>query len=75
MKPHPVSADEHRPLLRLEKLSTWFRTDHGPVKAVDGVDLEVRPGESVGVVGESGSGKSVTSERGKWTVITIRSAA
>jgi oligopeptide transport system ATP-binding protein len=49
-----------QPLLRLEKLSTWFRTDRGPVKAVDGVDLQVMPGESVGVVGESGSGKSVT---------------
>jgi oligopeptide transport system ATP-binding protein len=48
------------PLLRLEKLCTWFRTDHGPVRAVDGVDLVVAPGESVGVVGESGSGKSVT---------------
>ncbi len=48
------------PLLRIEKLGTWFRTDRGPVKAVDGVDLVVHAGESVGVVGESGSGKSVT---------------
>jgi oligopeptide transport system ATP-binding protein len=47
-------------LLQLEDLGTWFATDRGPVKAVDGVNLTVAKGESVGVVGESGSGKSVT---------------
>jgi len=56
----PPTREDGAPLLALEKLGTWFRTDRGPVKAVDGVDLVVRAGESVGVVGESGSGKSVT---------------
>lgn len=48
------------PLLKLEGLRTYFKTRAGDVRAVDGVDLEVREGETVGLVGESGSGKSVT---------------
>ncbi len=48
------------PLLRLEDLKIHFGTRGGDVKAVDGVDLDIRPGEIVGLVGESGSGKSVT---------------
>src|SRR5690606_4836516 len=40
---------------------TWFRTDAGVAKAVDGVSFEVRAGEVLGIVGESGCGKSVTS--------------
>jgi oligopeptide transport system ATP-binding protein len=47
-------------LLELQGLKTYFRTRAGDVRAVDGVDLTVRPGETVGLVGESGSGKSVT---------------
>jgi peptide/nickel transport system ATP-binding protein len=47
-------------LLRLDGLRTQFDTERGAVKAVDGVDLTVREGETVGLVGESGSGKSVT---------------
>jgi len=48
------------PLLAIRGLKTWFATDRGVVRAVDGVDLEVWPGECLGVVGESGSGKSAT---------------
>ena len=46
-------------MLRVRGLRTTFRTRQGPVKAVDGVDLDVAYGECLGVVGESGSGKSV----------------
>ena len=49
-----------RDLLRLDDLRTQFDTERGTVKAVDGVGLTVREGETVGLVGESGSGKSVT---------------
>jgi peptide/nickel transport system ATP-binding protein len=48
------------PVLAIEGLKTWFFTGGEPVKAVDGVDLSVLPGEVLGLVGESGSGKSVT---------------
>jgi oligopeptide/dipeptide ABC transporter ATP-binding protein len=48
------------PILRIEDLRIWFQTRTAAVRAVDGVDLEVRRGEIVGLVGESGSGKSVT---------------
>jgi oligopeptide/dipeptide ABC transporter ATP-binding protein len=47
-------------LLELQGLKTYFVTRAGDVRAVDGVDLTIRPGETVGLVGESGSGKSVT---------------
>jgi oligopeptide/dipeptide ABC transporter ATP-binding protein len=47
-------------LLRVENLRTWFQTEGGVVRAVDGVDLELEAGKTLGVVGESGSGKSVT---------------
>jgi len=62
MAPAPVPGGE--PLLRVEGLVKHFTTDRGllgsgaVLHAVDGVDLEVRPGEVLAVVGESGSGKS-----------------
>ena len=47
-------------LLKIEGLKTYFFTEEGVVKAVDGVSLEVGRGETLGIVGESGCGKSVT---------------
>ena len=47
-------------LLQIKGLKTHFFTDDGVSPAVDGVDYEVRKGETLGVVGESGCGKSVT---------------
>ena len=47
-------------LLEIAGLKTHFKTDDGMVRAVDGVDLTIGRGETLGVVGESGCGKTVT---------------
>src|ERR1700688_1089903 len=49
------------PLLKVENLKTYLYLKRGVVRAVDGVDLEVAEGETLGIVGESGSGKTMTS--------------
>ena len=46
--------------LRIEDLKVYYWTGQGPIKAVDGINLEVGKGERFGIVGESGCGKSTT---------------
>ncbi|MCC9076284.1 ABC transporter ATP-binding protein [Litorilinea aerophila] len=52
----------HPKLLEIRGLRTYFKTDEGILKAVDGVDLDIMPGTTVGIIGESGCGKSVTAQ-------------
>jgi peptide/nickel transport system ATP-binding protein len=49
-------------LLEIKGLKTHFKTDDGWLHAVDGVDMHINAGETLGVVGESGCGKSVTAK-------------
>lgn len=49
------------PLLEVENVATYFKTDRGLVRAVDGVSFTLERGKTIGIVGESGSGKSVLS--------------
>ena len=55
----PIDPNDN--ILEVKNLKTYFFTEDGTVKAVDGVDFTVRRGEVLGLVGESGCGKSVTS--------------
>jgi len=56
-----MSAPVAGPLLELRRLAVSFATDDGIVHAVDGIDLALARGRTLGLVGESGCGKSVTS--------------
>ena len=55
-----MTKDDSKFLLDVKGLKTYFFTEDGTVKAVDGVDIAVKRGEILGLVGESGCGKSVT---------------
>ena len=55
-----MTTEESKFLLNIKGLKTYFYTEDGTVKAVDGVDIAVKQGEILGLVGESGCGKSVT---------------
>jgi len=53
-----AGAETGEPVIAVSGLRVWYGSDRGPVKAVDGVNFEVAPGEMLGLVGESGCGKT-----------------
>ena len=61
MNPLDIVRSEAEPLVETVEIKTHFKTPRGIARAVDGVSIQIRRGQSLGVVGESGSGKTVLS--------------
>jgi peptide/nickel transport system ATP-binding protein len=61
MNQSEMVRSEHEPLVETIDVKTHFKTPRGIARAVDGVTIQIRRGQSLGVVGESGSGKTVLS--------------
>jgi len=57
---NPIEKTEYTKMLEVKNLKTYFLTDNGVVKAVDGISFDLEQGQTLGIVGESGCGKSVT---------------
>lgn len=55
-------TENSQPIVQVNNLRTYFHTDDGTLKAVDGVSFSIQPKSIVGIIGESGSGKSVTAQ-------------
>ena len=60
--PEDVSSAASAPLLEVNDLRTYFHTEEGEVRAVDGVSFQLARGRTLALVGESGCGKSVTAQ-------------
>jgi len=60
MKTHSVGSKMAEQMLTINDLHTYFFTEDGVARAIDGVDMSIHSGETLGLVGESGSGKSVS---------------
>ncbi len=58
----PPPTTQAEPLLQVRNLQTYFFTEEGIVRAVDGASFDVLPGRTLGIVGESGCGKSVAAK-------------